>query len=150
MPLNASHLRTALIYVALVGLPVAGLVAVLQAGKRLEAPPALRGTWRVEEGAACGVRQGDTFEVVQSGQFVVVSLDGRPPMDGRLRDGVLRARGGARSASTPGCGQGQLELALRPGAGARLLEGTGGIVGCSACPPRPFVAVRADGGASPR
>ncbi len=137
-----SHTRSIAVYAFLVGLPVLALLGVLQQGRQLQAPPAVDGFWQIDQGAACGLAAGDRFEIVQSGQYVAVSLEDREPLRGRLNDGVLRARGGARESFAPGCSEGQLELAFRLGPDNGRLTGTGGFEGCSACPPRPIRAVR--------
>lgn len=133
-------MRTALLYTALVGLPVLGLLGVLHLGQRLEAPPVVGGAWEVTRGGTCGLRLGDPIEIVQSGQFLQVTLRGRPAINGRLRGNELRARGGARATASPGCSAGLFELVVRIERG-RLI-GTGGVVGCGACPPRTVVAER--------
>jgi hypothetical protein len=138
-----THARSIAVYALLVGLPLVGLLGVLRKGHDLEAPPPVDGTWWVNVGASCGLSGGERLEIVQSGQYVAVSLADREPLQGRFRDGVLRARGGARESFAPGCSEGQVELVLRLGEDAGRLEGTGGIEGCSACPPRPISAVRA-------
>lgn len=133
-------MRTALLYLVLVGAPLCGLLFVLHLGGRLEAPPDVAGTWRVERGGTCGLRQGDPIEIVQSGQFVQVSLPDRPDMDGRLQRGELRVLGGAIATSSPGCSTGRFELVVRPERG-RLI-GTGGVPGCGGCVPQTIVAER--------
>jgi hypothetical protein len=134
--------RSVLLYGAMVGIPLALLLGVLGAGRDLDAPPSLGGAWRVESGATCGLSQGEHFEVVQSGQFVVIRLSERSPLQGRLEGDILRAAGGTREASAPGCGERELRLELRLTQSATVLEGTGGVEDCSACPPRPIRAVR--------
>lgn len=143
-------MRTVLTYLFLVGVPFLGVLAVLHAGQRLEAPPSMAGTWRVVDGETCGLRAGDVFRVVQSGRYVVVALQGRPDLEGTYHGGEMRAVGGARAASAPGCAGGQFEFVVRPVQGVvPRLEGTGGVVGCAGCPPRPIVAVQvADGAGS--
>ena len=136
-------MRVALLYVALVGLPVVGLLAVLHAGQRLEAPPDVGGVWRVARGGACGLQEGDTFEIAQSGQYLSVELPRRPAMGGRLTGGVLRARGGARASSAPGCASGPLAFeALTAEPVPRQLRGRVGVPGCAGCPFQSVVAVR--------
>jgi hypothetical protein len=135
--------RAVLLYLFLVGLPVLGLLGMLHVGQRLEAPPVLSGTWRIEQGGTCGLQVGETFEVEQSGQFLVLGLPGRPPFEGRIRGGVLRAQGGARSSATPGCAGDAVDLRLR-GDGPRpaRLQGIGGVTACAECPPRPIEVLR--------
>ena len=98
--------RSVLLYGAMVGIPLALLLGVLGVGRDLAAPPSLGGAWRVESGATCGLSQGERFDIVQSGQFVVIRLSARSPLQGRLDGDVLRAAGGTRSAarsSSPRC-----------------------------------------------
>jgi hypothetical protein len=134
--------RSVLLYSAMVGVPLVLLLGVLGMGRDLSAPPSLGGAWRVESGATCGLSQGERFDIVQSGQFVVIRLSARSPLQGRLDGDVLRAAGGTREASAPGCGERELRLELRLMQSATVLEGTGGVEDCSACPPRPIRAVR--------
>ena len=130
-------MKTALLYVLLVGLPVAGLFAVLQIGGLAEAPPAVGGAWRVTRGAACD-RPAERLEVVQSGQFVSVSALGTENVPARLTGDVLRTE-----ASEPSGCAGTAVLEARAGQEvAERLEGTLGVPGCAACPVAAFTAVR--------
>jgi hypothetical protein len=137
-----SRLRSALAYVFLVGLPAAGVFGVLSAGQQLQAPPDLAGRWRVDVGATCGLGVGDTFEIVQSGRFVQLEIEGRPRLDGHFDDQTLRASGGARETSSPGCMTGRLRVRFRLSDDSTRLQGTAGVDDCSACPQRPISAVR--------
>lgn len=137
-----SRARAVAAYVFLVGLPAAGVIGVLGAGRQLQAPPDLAGRWRIDAGSTCGLGTGDTFELVQSGRFVRLEIVDRPALEGRLDDLTLRAAGGARDTSSPGCRTGRLTVRFRLSADGHRLEGTGGVEDCSACPPRPIAAVR--------
>lgn len=66
-----SVLKSLAIYLFLVGVPVVGLAAILRAGVRLHAPPAIAGEWRVE-----GTEPGSarTLVISQSGQHVEVEI----------------------------------------------------------------------------
>jgi hypothetical protein len=140
-----SRARSVVAYILLVGLPAAGVLLVLGAGRQLAAPPNVAGEWRVENGATCGLGTGDVFEVVQSGRFIQIEIAGRPPLEGRFDDLTLRASGRVRETSAPGCREGRLSVRFRlTGDGSRL-EGTGGVDNCSACPPRPISAVHVMG-----
>ena len=48
-------MKSILLYIVLVGLPVAAVLAVLRMGDTVEAPPAVGGEWRVEGAATCAV-----------------------------------------------------------------------------------------------
>lgn len=116
-------MKTALLYALLVGLPVLGLLGVLQVGRLVEAPPAVGGWWAYTSApagvSACVPAEG-VFEIVQSGTYAVVAMPGRPDVQARLRRGVLQT---APSADT-GCG-GPLRVEARVGQDvAERLEGT--------------------------
>jgi hypothetical protein len=132
-------------YILLVGVPAAGVFAVLGAGRHLTAPPSLVGRWRVDAGATCGLGTGDTFAIVQSGRFVRIVMEGRPPLEGLFDDMTLRASGGARETSSPGCRTDRLGVRFRVSGDGSRLQGTVGVENCSACPPRPISAVRVVG-----
>lgn len=127
-------MKTALLYLALVGAPIALLLGVLQVGGLAEAPPAIGGTWRLER-ASCAVPEG-ALRIEQSGEFVQVSAARRPDAVARLRGGVLRT-----GASAPAACDGPLTVEARVGKDERI-AGTLGVAGCAACPPAAFVAVR--------
>lgn len=76
-----SAVRTLALYAGLVGIPILGLVAVLHAGQRLQAPPSVGGAWRVEsvDGGAgeCGpLARGAVLAVSQSGVYVTLAIGG--------------------------------------------------------------------------
>ncbi|HEX8695920.1 MAG TPA: hypothetical protein VF746_26120 [Longimicrobium sp.] len=67
---RASALRALLFYALLVGLPLAALLAILRAGRGLQAPPSVGGTWRSErrpEPLLLEVEQSGVHLVVQAG-----------------------------------------------------------------------------------
>jgi hypothetical protein len=72
----SKSLRSLLLYLVLVGLPLAGVSGVLYAGKRLEAPASVRGRWQLEAAATtsgsntCGalLEAGQVLNIAQSGQ----------------------------------------------------------------------------------
>ncbi|HEX8385006.1 MAG TPA: hypothetical protein VF576_02425 [Rubricoccaceae bacterium] len=137
-------MKSVLLYVALVGLPTLGVLGVIRLGGLISPPPAVGGLWRVEGGGAACVVPGDgVFEIVQSGEYVHVSVPGRSDVAGRLVRGVLRAQGGARAGISPGCAQSAVTIRARVGQGvAERIEGTMGVPGCGGCPPAAFSAVR--------
>lgn len=135
-------MKLPLLYLLLVGLPLAGLMAVLRLGTAIEAPPAVGGPWKVVEGGRCSVPDS-LFGVDQSGRFVHVVLPGRPDIPARLTGPALAADGGARTDVSPGCASSAVRIRLRAdGRVARRLVGTVGIPGCAACPETRFEAVR--------
>ncbi|HEU4452571.1 MAG TPA: hypothetical protein VFR81_05895 [Longimicrobium sp.] len=87
-------MKSLLLYLAMVGLPLAGLFGILHAGSRIDAPPSVGGSWRIDAPASASTR---TIDVSQSGEHVVVEVDGA-----RLRGEV---RGDSLFAAAPGrCG----------------------------------------------
>lgn len=131
-----------LLYLLLVGLPLAGLFAVLRIGAGIEAPPAVGGPWKTVEGGRCSVPDS-LFRIDQSGRFVHVVLPGRPDIPAQLSGPALAADGGARADVSPGCASGAVRIRLRAdGRVARRLVGTAGVPGCAACPEARFVAAR--------
>ncbi|HEX9950914.1 MAG TPA: hypothetical protein VGB53_04040 [Rubricoccaceae bacterium] len=135
-------MKSILLYIVLVGLPVAAVLAVLRLGDAVEAPPAVGGEWRVEGAATCAVPDR-TFRIEQSGRYVHVLIAGRAKMTAHLAGATLAADGGARADVSPGCSHEPIRLRARAsGRLASRLAGTIGVPGCAACPPARFVAVR--------
>jgi len=66
-------MKPVLVYAALVGLPLAGLAAVLHAGRGLQAPADVGGAWRL---LPIAERPGYDFTVFQSGTHVELTLGG--------------------------------------------------------------------------
>jgi hypothetical protein len=133
-------LKSIALYLVLVGIPLAGLFALLDWGRALVPPPAIGGRWTVAEpmSAACpGLPSAAVISIEQSGRFLRVRLDDMPFGEGRLDDGRLSAQ---VPVAFPGCGD---ALALEA-----MLDDTGHLVGelrlpdCDACPPTPLVAER--------
>jgi hypothetical protein len=77
-------------YVLLVGVPLAGLVAILRAGGRLHAPPSIAGEWRVQGGPFAIDPDSRVLTVVQSGDHVEVEL-GTLSLRGRFTGDSLDA-----------------------------------------------------------
>ena len=134
--------KTAALYLALVVVPVLGVVGVLRVGGLLEAPPAVGGAWRVTEGALCAV-PGRTFAVGQSGAFLHLRLPGRSDLPARLVGDHFEAEGGALSSVSPGCRSGAVRVEAQIGEDvSERIVGRMGIPGCGGCPMRAFAAVR--------
>ncbi len=134
-------MKSVLLYLILVGVPVLGVLGVLRLGEQIVPPAAIGGRWQVEGGGGACVVPGGTFSVAQSGEFLHVSISGRADLPARLRNGVLSAEGGARDGISPGCGQSPVRIRARVGSGERM-EGSIGMPGCAGCPLQPFSAVR--------
>jgi hypothetical protein len=84
------------LYALFVGLPVAGLVGVLWAGRGLVAPPSVAGRWAfdpgagVPAGASCAPaaeREPPSLEVAQSGPHLRMQLRSaeKTPLDGEVQ-----------------------------------------------------------------
>ena len=141
--------RSALLYLLLVGVPLAGLAAILHAGSTLQAPPALGGEWRVEtrEDSALIPR---TFTIAQSGVHISVAF-GAAALPGALSGDSLRAATPkSLLAGTPGANCYQpgtpLHLAAHVDAASRPARLTGRLSSDpTRCRSVAFTAVRAGG-----
>jgi|GEM_PF-4935957 len=95
-------MRTVLSYLILVGLPLLGLVAVIEKGKALHPPMAVGGDWKAEldqapDGASCSSRRlspAFTIQMVQSGTQLTLLL--KEGADAELRGKISSARISAR------------------------------------------------------
>lgn len=86
-------MKSLLLYLALVGLPVAGLLGILEAGSRLQAPRDVTGEWRMNAPISSSTDSEPaprTLEISQSGVYLSVTLGDGDPMRGRLRGDTLR------------------------------------------------------------
>ncbi|HEX8241955.1 MAG TPA: hypothetical protein VF541_00620 [Longimicrobium sp.] len=90
-------MKPLLVYAALVGLPVAGLAAVLHAGRPLQAPPHIAGEWQLDRpsslrrGPAPREQAEPRFTISQSGTHVSLAITGIE-YRGELRGDSLIAR----------------------------------------------------------
>lgn len=134
-------MRTLLLYVVLVALPVAGVLAVLHVGEGLSAPRAVSGLWEVHSDVPAGCPWaeglGPRLRVEQSGERLTV-FGRRGQLRGRLLGDSLRVeRDGDGSCQTL-----VMTAALEGGAVAEALAGRIEAPGCAACPDVPFRAQR--------
>jgi hypothetical protein len=116
----SSSLRSCLLYVVLVGLPLAGVSGALYLGERLEAPASVSGNWRLEvEGSApCRSSLGEALSVVQSGPALQLAFTGAAPL-------TLAGRvDGLRVTASEASGALALEATLDQSRGASRLQGT--------------------------
>jgi len=127
-------MRSFLIYLGMVGVPVLGLAGILRLGRDLRAPASVGGEWRLEQpfpGAPTGAR---TLVISQSGPHLSLTIGGRG-VRGTLRGDTVTASADATDRSA--CGEADVMRAVldRSGAAPRLVGGAG-------CPRAPFTAVR--------
>lgn len=135
-------MRSLLLYLALVGLPLAGLFGILRAGSRLEAPPAVGGAWRVEAPASPA---DSVLEVSQSGVHAVVRHGG-VRMRGEVRGDSLFAAAGHTWHTPPAavCGPAfgrELRARVDRAAEPDRMEGTVIVPGKPECPAAMISAV---------
>ena len=95
-------IRSILLYIALVGIPIAGVSAVLRAGRDLKPPTSFGGSWRVEAwpDSVCTQHQLDTLQLVveQSGPSLSIKTRRGPLFTGQVEgDGfVVKGPNGRR------------------------------------------------------
>ena len=81
-------IRSVLLYIVLVGIPVAGVSAVLRAGRDLKPPTSFGGSWRVEAwpDSVCSQSRLDTLQLVieQSGPALSIKTRRGPLVTGRV------------------------------------------------------------------
>ena len=90
-------IRSVLLYLVLVGIPVAGVSAVLRAGRDLKPPASFGGSWRVEAwpDSACLQREIDTLQLVieQSGPSLSIKTRRGPRFAGQVEGEGFSAKG---------------------------------------------------------
>lgn len=144
-------MKSVLLYVALVGIPLLGVLGILQAGRALVPPPAFAGTWRVtaspDSDAEGGCVPPTSFRVEQSGRRARVLTE-----QGAVTADIegLRFRTRAPLAGGGACAGWRVEAEGRGRTGTAVVEGAvvpaalaGRLVpaGC-ACAPVAFQATR--------
>jgi hypothetical protein len=143
--MSRTLVRTALLYLVLVGVPVAALLGVLRAGRSLEAPQPVAGTWLVEgagEPAACfGVADEDGIEIEQSGRFLRVHAGGAVA-EGRIEGGRVVTE---LAASGGSCAGAALELEGVRTADGESIGWTASAPRCASCESVRFRTVRKAG-----
>jgi hypothetical protein len=90
-------IRSVLLYLLLVGFPVAGMSAVLRAGRDLKPPASFGGSWRVEAwpDSVCPLSQPDTLQLVieQSGPGLSIKTRRGPRFTGQVSGASFAAQG---------------------------------------------------------
>jgi hypothetical protein len=135
-----------LLYIAFVGLPLLGLVGILQAGRGIVPPVSIGGRWKVDSGGklASAIKCAPTQEadpvvlrIGQSGQHLRMELrDGENTMlQGKLEGTTVTAKAAGRTDPPI-----QVHAELDRGSQPAVLVGT---VDVNRCPAQiPFRAVR--------
>ena len=130
-------MRTIIAYLVLVGIPLVGLVAILDAGADLTAPRVVHGDWVLEGGAASCLAQPGTFTISQSGRFLAVQAGG-PSGRGRLEGDDVHL------AFSPGAGPcAGVELTIDGVLEADVIRGIAKAPGCAPCDVPTLTARRA-------
>jgi hypothetical protein len=146
-------MKTAIIYILLVGAPLLGLLGILRVGERIVPPRHVGGEWVVEPAFAAAARAacpdlvfpaaGPRLDVSQSGTRAVLTLNdtAAATLDARLDGPSLAA--GTRRGSAACAGRGlRLAVTLSPDPQSPRLEGAATVPGCRSCAPVPFRAAR--------
>ena len=145
-------------YLALVGVPLLGLVGILRAGRRLTAPVSVGGTWDLRADfsslpdARCrellaGINR-PFMRVSQSGASLTFILNNpqETALTGSVDQTTVEMGGTPPLVSSSGnCGDPRalyLEATVRGQGEQRTLTGSLGMRGCASCPAVPFRAVR--------
>ncbi|HVC18936.1 MAG TPA: hypothetical protein VNE16_02585 [Vicinamibacterales bacterium] len=145
-------------YLVMVGVPVIGILIVLELGRSLTAAPAIAGRWQIEPAAplhrlaAClsgGTPADLVLSISQSGQYLAGRLGRADASAGMALEGTLRARTVSLTAAAPadGC-SGPLVLSatiVGDGAGRRL-QGALHERACPRCGKVPITARRVPAG----
>lgn len=147
-------MRSFLVYLALVGAPLLGLLGILRAGERVVPPHHAGGKWALGGGvaallgAACpGLvfpESGAVLDVSQSGTRARLTLNdgGGTVLDATLRGRVLAAPAEGRTPAACG-GRGlRLRATLDSLPGGGELRGSLSVPGCAGCAAVPFRGVR--------
>ena len=130
-------IKSIVTYLLLIGIPLAGLLWILDYGAALEAPPAIEGDWQVEGPLTkCLGTQPTTLSFHQSGRFVQAKL-GEASGEARLDDERLHAR-----VVEPGGPCTGVDLEGSFDAATELFTGRVSGTGCDACRNIDIVAKR--------
>jgi hypothetical protein len=145
-------MRHILSYLALVGIPLLGLLGVLKLGERLAAPAAVHGAYTLtlpapREACLAGLFPRDEPRVVvaQSGPIVQVRLGGAAGLElrGHTDAGALRASGPLPHRRPAGCTADSVGFTgtVTRTPEAWLLAGSLRLVPCDACSPASIAGV---------
>jgi hypothetical protein len=141
-------MKSTLLYLALVGIPILILIAIVRAGERITPPPYVGGEWLVERpdpqaapGCLPAPAPGRPLRLIveQSGTVVELSFRSIPRanVSARMREGLIRTE---PMPGRPPCTHGHV-LEARP-EGMDRLSGRWFVPGCDPCAVIPFAATR--------
>jgi hypothetical protein len=154
-------MRLVLLYLSLVGVPIAGILGILHVGERLTPPIAVGGAWIVEvEAPATGVPACNTalwqaqepiLTISQSGPHLQLTLshEDRITFLGEIREGRVTAEAEVTRAAAnipEDRASAHLEAWVDHQAQPMRLRGVLTMIQCAARTDMPFVAVRQLGG----
>jgi hypothetical protein len=126
-------IKSVALYVILVGLPLAGLIAILDQGQTLVPPPSVGGSWVLasDQTLICaGEHPVEVLAIEQSGRFVRVRLGDMPFGQGRIDGDRLHALAPVTLTS---CAGGAAAIEATFADAGRVLVGTIDARGCEAC-----------------
>jgi hypothetical protein len=142
-------MRSSLLYLLLVGVPLLGLLAILTAGEQLVPPQAVGGAWTVEgEGSPCVLVMNEPrptlMNVSQSGTRAEVVFTDEAGTRLSLRLEGDSVTGSGTAAEVSGCHGDSLALHGRLQTTGTTTKITGALrrVGCAECGTVDFIAVR--------
>ena len=124
-------------YLVLVGVPVLGLLGILEAGRGVSAPLAISGEWTLSFDPAAGCANGPAtlrqpaLSISQSGTQALITVN-----DGHATTFEATVNGAAIAAKSPAAG---IAAGISGKAGERTLQG---VMNFNGCPAVAFRAVR--------
>ena len=155
-------MRSVLLYLFLVGVPVLAVSAVLRAGQRLRAPLFVEGTWRVERGSSTSaespcadalINADRTLTISQSGSHLLLTLNDETgtTLAGEIRDATITAGTDLLPSQSPVDGRGarvsiQVHATVERGSDADRLQGFLSSYACPTSTPVAFSARRVGDG----
>lgn len=132
-------MRSSLIYLLLVGVPLAALIGVMHLGERIVPPAYVGGVWLVEADSLSGCRPPSELEIVQSGIVLDLYL-GEIRSAARMKDD--RIRSSPHNLANGCAGEWQIDARV---VDAEHLAGSWVPVECDTCSAIAFTAEKAAG-----
>src|SRR5262245_47833695 len=93
-------MRSVLLYISMVGLPIVGMIGALHLGRGLAAPASVAGVWRVELDGPQPCNEAPApeplaLQIIQSGRRIAISIGDEKKVAavGELREATLTAAG---------------------------------------------------------
>lgn len=141
-------MKSFLLYLLLVGVPVTGIVSLIYAGRDIKPPIHVGGNWQIMppfSDQSCvktlKLPNSPKLKISQSGLYLAIQLDNET-FSGSL-NGVSITGQGKPSASADSCSGLNLTATLTKEADQEKLTGFLELDNCSQCPSIPFTALRA-------